>query len=71
MQKVTVDDIKRDPLKYLNQVEAGESFVIIQADKAIAELDNMDSQISSYKIHLNVSTYSYCLLDAYFLKTRR
>ncbi|WP_171977640.1 type II toxin-antitoxin system Phd/YefM family antitoxin [Brasilonema sennae] len=38
MQKVTVDDIKRDPLKYLNQVEAGESFVIVQADKAIAEL---------------------------------
>ncbi|MBW4503447.1 MAG: type II toxin-antitoxin system Phd/YefM family antitoxin [Scytonema hyalinum WJT4-NPBG1] len=38
MQRVTVDDIKRDPLKYLNQVEAGESFVIVQADKAIAEL---------------------------------
>lgn len=38
MQKVTVDDIQRDPLKYLNQVEAGESFVIVQADKPIAEL---------------------------------
>jgi antitoxin (DNA-binding transcriptional repressor) of toxin-antitoxin stability system len=38
MQKVTVDEIQRDPLKYLNQVEAGESFVIVQADKPIAEL---------------------------------
>ena len=38
MQRVTVDDIQRDPLKYLNQVEAGESFLIVQADKPIAEL---------------------------------
>lgn len=38
MQKVTVDEIQQDPLKYLNQVEAGESFIIIQADKEIAEL---------------------------------
>jgi antitoxin (DNA-binding transcriptional repressor) of toxin-antitoxin stability system len=38
MLKITVDQIQRDPLKYLQQVEAGESFVIVQADKAIAEL---------------------------------
>lgn len=38
MQRVTVDEIQRDPLKYLNQVEAGENFVIVQADKLIAEL---------------------------------
>ena len=38
MQRVTVDDIQRDPLKYLYQVEAGESFVIVQANKPIAEL---------------------------------
>jgi antitoxin (DNA-binding transcriptional repressor) of toxin-antitoxin stability system len=38
MQKVTVDEIQRDPLKYLHKVEAGESFVIIQANKPIAEL---------------------------------
>ncbi|MFH7030186.1 MAG: type II toxin-antitoxin system Phd/YefM family antitoxin [Heteroscytonema crispum UTEX LB 1556] len=38
MQRVTVDEIQRDPLKYLNQVEAGESFVIVQANKPIAEL---------------------------------
>ena len=38
MLKITVDQIQRDPLKYLQQVEAGESYVIVQADKAIAEL---------------------------------
>ncbi|MBD2609832.1 type II toxin-antitoxin system Phd/YefM family antitoxin [Nostoc punctiforme FACHB-252] len=38
MQRVTVDEIQQNPLKYLNQVEAGESFIIVQADKPIAEL---------------------------------
>jgi antitoxin (DNA-binding transcriptional repressor) of toxin-antitoxin stability system len=38
MQKITVDEIQQYPLKYLNQVEAGESFIIMQADKPIAEL---------------------------------
>lgn len=35
---VTVDEIQRDPLKYLRQVEAGETLVIVRSDKAIAEL---------------------------------
>jgi antitoxin (DNA-binding transcriptional repressor) of toxin-antitoxin stability system len=38
MLNVTVDEIQRDPAKYLRQVEAGETFTIVQADKAIAEL---------------------------------
>ncbi|BAZ13295.1 prevent-host-death protein [Calothrix sp. NIES-4071] len=38
MLNITIDEIQNDPAKYLRQVEAGESFVIIQADKAIAEL---------------------------------
>lgn len=38
MLNVTVDDIQRDPLKYLRQVEAGETLVIVRADKPIAEL---------------------------------
>jgi prevent-host-death family protein len=38
MLSVTVDEIQRDPSKYLRQVEAGETIVIVQADKAIAEL---------------------------------
>ncbi|AFY45187.1 prevent-host-death protein [Nostoc sp. HK-01] len=43
MQKITVDEIQQNPLKYLNQVEAGESFIIIQADKEIAELKPIQS----------------------------
>ncbi|MEO0854272.1 MAG: type II toxin-antitoxin system Phd/YefM family antitoxin, partial [Cyanobacteria bacterium J06648_11] len=38
MPDITVDDIQRDPAKYLRQVQAGESFAILQAGKAIAEL---------------------------------
>lgn len=30
--------MQQNPLKYLNQVEAGESFIIVQEDKPIAEL---------------------------------
>lgn len=38
MLSVTIDEIQRDLAKYLRQVEAGEAFVILQADKAVAEL---------------------------------
>ncbi|MFZ9737613.1 MAG: type II toxin-antitoxin system Phd/YefM family antitoxin [Prochlorotrichaceae cyanobacterium] len=38
MLNVTVDDLQRDPLKYLNQVEAGETLVIFRSEKPIAEL---------------------------------
>ncbi len=38
MLNVTIDKIQRDSLKYLRQVEAGATFVILQADKPIAEL---------------------------------
>ncbi len=38
MQQITVQEIQRNPSKYLNQVEAGESFIIVQEDKPIAEL---------------------------------
>ncbi len=38
MLNVTVDEIQRDPLKYLHQVEAGETLVIVRFDKAIAVL---------------------------------
>ena len=43
MLNVTVDEIQRDPLKYLRQVEAGETLVIVRADKAIAELRPISS----------------------------
>jgi antitoxin (DNA-binding transcriptional repressor) of toxin-antitoxin stability system len=38
MVNVTVEEIQRNPLKYLRQVEAGETFVIVQSDKPSAEL---------------------------------
>ena len=38
MLNVTVDESQGDPSKYLRQVEAGATFVILQADKPIAEL---------------------------------
>ncbi len=40
---VTIDEIQRDPLKYLRQVKAGVTFVITQADKPIAELRPIES----------------------------
>lgn len=38
MLNVTVDEIQSDPLKYIRQVEAGETLVIVENGKAIAEL---------------------------------
>lgn len=43
MLSVTVDEIQRDPLKYLRQVEAGEMLVIVRSDKPIAELKPITS----------------------------
>jgi antitoxin (DNA-binding transcriptional repressor) of toxin-antitoxin stability system len=38
MLNVTIEDIQRDPLRYLHQVEAGETLVIFRSEKPIAEL---------------------------------
>lgn len=38
MLSVTIDEIQRDPLKYLHQVEAGETLIIVRSNKPIAEL---------------------------------
>jgi antitoxin (DNA-binding transcriptional repressor) of toxin-antitoxin stability system len=38
MLNVTIDEIQRDPLKYFQQVEAGETLIIVRSDKPIAEL---------------------------------
>ena len=48
MLNVTVDEIQRDPAKYLRQVEAGETFTIVQADKAIAELRPIGKQLRPF-----------------------
>ena len=46
--KVTIDEIQRDPLQYLHQVEAGETIVIIRQDKAIAELKPITNQLRPF-----------------------
>ena len=38
MLNVTIDEIQQDPLKYLRQVEAGETLVIVKSNQPIAEL---------------------------------
>ena len=38
MLNVTIDEIKSDPLKYLQLVEEGETVVIIRSEEAIAEI---------------------------------
>lgn len=38
MITVSVDDIKRDLIGYLRRVQAGETLVIMQADKPLAEI---------------------------------
>lgn len=44
MVRVTIDEMQHDPLKYLHQVEAGETVVIVRSDQAIAELRPIGSQ---------------------------
>jgi antitoxin (DNA-binding transcriptional repressor) of toxin-antitoxin stability system len=38
MLNIAIDEIQRDPLKYLRQVEAGETLIIFRADQAIVKL---------------------------------
>ncbi|NER49037.1 MAG: type II toxin-antitoxin system Phd/YefM family antitoxin [Symploca sp. SIO1A3] len=38
MINITVDEIQREPLKYLRQLEAGETLVITRFNQPIAEL---------------------------------
>lgn len=38
MVNVTIDEIQRDPLKYLQQVEAGRTLVIVCLNQPIAEI---------------------------------
>ena len=38
MLNVTVDEIQSDPLKYIRQVETGETLVIVENNKATSEL---------------------------------
>lgn len=47
MVNVTIDEIQRDPLKYLSQVEAGETLVIVRSNEPIALLSPAGSSTES------------------------
>ncbi|MBW4622621.1 MAG: type II toxin-antitoxin system Phd/YefM family antitoxin [Cyanosarcina radialis HA8281-LM2] len=38
MLTITIEEIQRDPLKYLRQVEAGETLIVVRSDQPIAEV---------------------------------
>lgn len=38
MSTITVQDIQRDPLAFLQRVEAGESFLVVRGERALAEV---------------------------------
>ncbi len=48
MLNVTVDEIQRDPLKYLHQVEAGETLVICQALQNRLTIATVDPAVRAY-----------------------
>jgi antitoxin (DNA-binding transcriptional repressor) of toxin-antitoxin stability system len=38
MSTISVEDIQRDPQAFLQRVEAGEAFVVVQGEHALAEV---------------------------------
>lgn len=38
METVKIEDIRKDPRRYLDQVEAGETLLIVREDRPIAEI---------------------------------
>jgi antitoxin (DNA-binding transcriptional repressor) of toxin-antitoxin stability system len=38
MSTITVQDIERDPLAFLRRLEAGEAFLVVRGDHALAEV---------------------------------
>jgi antitoxin (DNA-binding transcriptional repressor) of toxin-antitoxin stability system len=38
MSTISVQDIQRDPLGFLQRIEAGEAFVVVRGEQALAEV---------------------------------
>jgi antitoxin (DNA-binding transcriptional repressor) of toxin-antitoxin stability system len=38
MSTISVQEIQRDPLAFLNRLEAGESFLVVRDDRPVAEV---------------------------------
>lgn len=49
MIPVTIDEIQRDLKRYLYQAEAGETFVVVQAGKPIAEIRPIASSVKQLR----------------------
>ena len=47
MTQVNIEDIQRDPSKYLQRVEAGESLLILRAGKPIAEVNPIGAALKA------------------------
>lgn len=49
MIQVSVDEIKRDISAYLQRVEAGETVIIVEADKPIAEIKSVLPKVKALR----------------------
>ena len=47
--KVTLDQIQQDLPAYLQRVSAGETFIVTQDDKSLAEIKPVDTPLSSLR----------------------
>jgi antitoxin (DNA-binding transcriptional repressor) of toxin-antitoxin stability system len=44
MVEITIEEIAQDPLTYLHRTQIGESFIVLQAGKPIAQINPVQSQ---------------------------
>jgi antitoxin (DNA-binding transcriptional repressor) of toxin-antitoxin stability system len=44
MVEITIEEIAQDPLTYLHRTQIGESFIVMQAGKPIAQINPVQSQ---------------------------
>jgi antitoxin (DNA-binding transcriptional repressor) of toxin-antitoxin stability system len=60
MVNVTVEEIQRDPSKYLRRVEAGETFVILQADKPIPSVSFANAELRPIASSKQLRPFGLC-----------
>jgi len=49
MMRIRVEDVERDPRGYLRRVEAGETLLIVRADKTIAEVRPVEPEYAGLR----------------------
>lgn len=50
MVRISLDEMSRDPRKYIRHVEAGETVVLTRADRAVAEIRPMAETASTHAL---------------------